>query len=550
MSGLKLKVVPQFPARVIGGPGIDVTKSNGTFSIDLNYAEFPQVSVVPATPTYALIFDPVTGKYVQCPVSLLGGGSGSGGISDAPIDGTTYGRNSAAWTHVLDLSGGTLTGPLVLAGDPTALLGAATKQYVDAHTSGGSGDVVGPAGAAADSIAVFNGTTGKLIKDGGKTIAQLTVTPSPLTKTDDTNVTLTLGGTPASALLQATSITVGWTGTLSAARGGFGMNVSAQNGVPLFAAGVPTFTGTTGTGSVVLSADPVFTGNPTAPTPSPGDNDQSIATTAFVATAIASVGGSPTAHGRCHFDYVSATQVKLSPFDGDQIMIAGTQYHIAAAGVTGANTGVYVNGVAGQNLAANTVYNVYLFSNAGTLTLDFSTTAHTTDSTTGNNGIQIKSADNTRTLVGKVETNASSQFAANVVISWFNRRANNVKQTDGADRNVSTIWTEIVSTIRCRFLTWGDTVVRVSYCACLKGNAAGNAMYIGAGLDGVTNVFAGQAAGEPTIGYYVTVSGTLSQLVPEGVHYFTLVGGAAAAVATTTFTGTNVPSALEVEYFG
>lgn len=48
------------------------------------------------------------------------------------------------------------------------------------------------------------------------------VTPAALTKTDDTNVTLTLGGTPSTALLQATSLTLGWTGTLSKARGGTG----------------------------------------------------------------------------------------------------------------------------------------------------------------------------------------------------------------------------------------------------------------------------------------------------------------------------------------
>lgn len=41
-----------------------------------------------------------------------------------------------------------------------------------------------------------------------------------LTKFNDTNVTLTLGGTPATALLQAVSITAGWTGTLAVARGG------------------------------------------------------------------------------------------------------------------------------------------------------------------------------------------------------------------------------------------------------------------------------------------------------------------------------------------
>ena len=43
--------------------------------------------------------------------------------------------------------------------------------------------------------------------------------PAALTKANDTNVTLTLGGTPSTALLQAVSITAGWTGTL-APRGG------------------------------------------------------------------------------------------------------------------------------------------------------------------------------------------------------------------------------------------------------------------------------------------------------------------------------------------
>ena len=43
-----------------------------------------------------------------------------------------------------------------------------------------------------------------------------------LTKTDDTNVTLTLGGSPSTALAAATSITVGWSGTLAVSRGGTG----------------------------------------------------------------------------------------------------------------------------------------------------------------------------------------------------------------------------------------------------------------------------------------------------------------------------------------
>jgi hypothetical protein len=50
----------------------------------------------------------------------------------------------------------------------------------------------------------------------------LTITKSALTRTNDTNVTLTLNGSPSTALLAATSITAGWTGVLSTARGGTG----------------------------------------------------------------------------------------------------------------------------------------------------------------------------------------------------------------------------------------------------------------------------------------------------------------------------------------
>ncbi len=59
---------------------------------------------------------------------------------------------------------------------------------------------------------------------------QPSITPAALTKVDDTNITLTLGGTPASALLQDVSITVGWDGVLSLARGGTNKALTANNG--------------------------------------------------------------------------------------------------------------------------------------------------------------------------------------------------------------------------------------------------------------------------------------------------------------------------------
>lgn len=48
------------------------------------------------------------------------------------------------------------------------------------------------------------------------------LTGAPLTSGNDTNVTLTLGGSPATALVNPASITAGWTGQLAVGRGGTG----------------------------------------------------------------------------------------------------------------------------------------------------------------------------------------------------------------------------------------------------------------------------------------------------------------------------------------
>lgn len=54
---------------------------------------------------------------------------------------------------------------------------------------------------------------------------------SALTKTDDTNVTLTLGGSASTALLNAASLTLGWTGQLATTRGGTGLSSFTANGI-------------------------------------------------------------------------------------------------------------------------------------------------------------------------------------------------------------------------------------------------------------------------------------------------------------------------------
>lgn len=56
------------------------------------------------------------------------------------------------------------------------------------------------------------------------------ITGAALSKADDTNVTLTLTGTPTTALLRATTITAGWTGQLGLTRGGSNASLTASNG--------------------------------------------------------------------------------------------------------------------------------------------------------------------------------------------------------------------------------------------------------------------------------------------------------------------------------
>ena len=85
-------------------------------------------------------------------------------------------------------------------------------------------------------------TTAPLTGGGDLTANRtLSITSSALTKTDDTNVTLTLGGSPTTSLLAATSLTLGWTGTLADSRIASATTWNAkQNAITL------TTTGTSG----------------------------------------------------------------------------------------------------------------------------------------------------------------------------------------------------------------------------------------------------------------------------------------------------------------
>jgi hypothetical protein len=221
LPDVKLKSLVSFPATIIDGAGIDVTRLNGSFRFDLAYDDFAPPLTTVADPTHSvmLIWNTISGAYGLAPTSLLLG-SGSAFPSDtAPSgDGTAAAGISAQYSrgdhvHPTDSSRAPIASP-TFTGDPKA----PTPTPGDSDTS--------IATTAFVSAAITAGAP----------------TPSALTRTNDTNVTLTLTGTPTTALLQASGITAGWTGTLAAGRGGFGADISASNGVPVFTTGAATFT--------------------------------------------------------------------------------------------------------------------------------------------------------------------------------------------------------------------------------------------------------------------------------------------------------------------
>jgi len=187
-------------------------------------------------------------------------------------------------TQVQYNSSGALAGSANLTFDGTTLTANALTLTSALTTANGgtglssftAGDITYYAtGTALTKLAI--GATGRYLSSSG-TAPQWTA-PAALTKTDDTNVTLTLGGSAATALLNAASITAGWTGQLSIARGGtnatdiptagavaygtgtaYAFTSAGSSGQPLLSGGVgvPTFgtlaTGAGGTGLTSYTA--------------------------------------------------------------------------------------------------------------------------------------------------------------------------------------------------------------------------------------------------------------------------------------------------------
>lgn len=233
--------------------------------------------------------------------------------------------------------------------------------------------------------------------------------------------------------------------------------------------------------------------------------------------------------------YSSATALTFTPYNGNQIKINGNLYYIPSGGISGlANTSIFINGSGGSNLASSTLYYVYCFVNSGTLTADYSTTAYAVSAQSGNEGVYIKSGDNTRTLIGLIRTNGSSQFVDSVtqrfVRTWFNRKPIRTSNRFSAGRTTSsTSYVELNSEIRNEFLSWSDETVTMMMTGPVYNGSASVYTISAFGIDNTTPI---QANGTDIVGYGYNTSTVLpsggftgvTSGLSEGYHYLTLLG--------------------------
>lgn len=226
----------------------------------------------------------------------------------------------------------------------------------------------------------------------------------------------------------------------------------------------------------------------------------------------------------------SGANLQLDRFNGSRLFINGQNEQIPGAGITLAPT----------SATPSTLYYIYVYMNAGTMTLEYSATAPATDATYGH---QIKTADATRTLVGLAYAVTGPAWAdtdaQRLVLSYFNRRGIVGKSVLTANRtSTSASYAEINSELRVEFITWADETVIASADGPVMHSSTGSTLDTTLAFDGTTaeevmsrfQPYANSAVGG--FGLCLPKTG-----LAVGYHYATLLGRTSGATATWTDAG-------------
>ncbi|KQV27610.1 hypothetical protein ASC97_04330 [Rhizobium sp. Root1203] len=258
--------------------------------------------------------------------------------------------------------------------------------------------------------------------------------------------------------------------------------------------------------------------------------DTSAVTAAIAAAVGPKQDAAPLVFGQCRL-FLDGANIRLIRDKGRLLTINGAHYVIPAAGVALAATG----------LTPSSLYYIYAYINAGNLALEASATGHSIDAATG---VEIKTGDATRTLLGMVRPVAGPAFADSptqrFVRSWFNRSTARLKNEFSTGRSTTSITSvEINSEIRCEFLSWLNDLTRAAFTSSCSVSGAGVRQGSSICFDGIYSL--GVELVPSDTGAHVVAVNTNAEL-SEGYHYATIYGVTSSGTSNWR-TGTSLASA-------
>ena len=329
------------------GSGGTVTSVTGTSPVVSSGGNTPAISLAAA---YGDTLNPYASKTAN---TILAAPSGSAGVptfralTTADLPALPYG------TGTVTSVGLSLPSIIAVTNSPVTtsgtLTGTLTTQAVNSIFAGpSSGAAAAPtfrslttADIPALSYVSSVGATAPITSTGGLT-PTIGVTSAALSKTDDTNVTVTLGGSPTTALLAATSLTLGWSGQLAVGRGGTGLSSGTSGGIPYFSS-----TSTIASSALLTQYGVVYGG---------GAGAAPVATAAGTTGQVltATTGGAPTwANPATSGTVTSVSVVSANGFAGTVATSTTTPAITLTTSITGVLKG---NGTAISAAVANTDY--------------------------------------------------------------------------------------------------------------------------------------------------------------------------------------------------
>ena len=234
-------------------------------------------------------------------------------------------------------------------------------------------------------------------------------------------------------------------------------------------------------------------------------------------------------------DVTAATSVYFTPFEGNQIALYDSvrwKSHTFTE-VTGSLSG----------LAADTNYDVYVYSNSGTITLDLTAWTNATTRATAltkQDGVYVKTGSTGRRFVGTIRTTSTigqceDSVTKRLVANYYNARRRRLYKETGAGHSYSVAdwraWNND-SAQKLEFIWLGEHAMEIQAIGNVYPTADGNIGYLGVGIDGFATgnkIFQAHNLNQNSL--YVPAGGYYAPSA-SGYHYFTALeyGNATSAI--------------------